>query len=119
MQKEATTRERKVYLTPAYDVSKKGEAIVLRVEMPGVDSDSLDITVENNQLLVTGQREESKPSGTYLVRERRHGDYRRVFTLDETIDPEGISAEMVNGVVSLQIGFKESAKPRKIEVKAG
>jgi HSP20 family protein len=119
MQNEVTTRKNRTYLVPAYDVSKEEEAIILRIEMPGVDSDNLDITVENNQLFVTGHREEPQQAGTRLVRERRHGDFRRVFTLDDTIDPEGITAEMSNGVVLMKIGFKAAAKPRKIKVKAG
>lgn len=119
MRTDVTTGEKKSYLIPAYNVSKEKDEIVLRLEMPGVERDTLDITVENNQLLVTGHREAPAAEGNWLVRERRWGDYRRVFTLDDTIDPEAIKAEMSDGVVTMKIGFKAAAKPRKIEVKTG
>ncbi|TVR67414.1 MAG: Hsp20/alpha crystallin family protein [Spirochaetaceae bacterium] len=118
MQKEVTKSTNDTWLVPAYNVSKEDESIILRIEMPGVDKDNLDITVENNQLFVTGHREEKAPEGAWLIRERRRGNYRRVFTLDDTTDPEAISAEIAHGVVTMRIGFKATAKPRKIEVKA-
>lgn len=107
------------WLVPAYDVSKEEDAIVLKIEMPGVDRDNLDITVENSRLYVSGHRgDDGHHEGRWLLRERRHGDYRRVFTLDETADPDSISAEIVNGVLTMRIGFKAAARPRKIEVKS-
>lgn len=113
------TQDQRSYLLPAYDVVKEEDAILLRIEMPGVEKDALDITVENNQLYVTGNRSQPEHGGSWLVRERRHGAFRRVFTLDDTIDPEAINAEISHGVVLLRIGFKAAARPRKIEVKAG
>ncbi len=118
MEKDVATREKRTFLVPAYNVNREDDAIVLRIEMPGVERDNLEITVENNQLFVTGQRPEPEKTGTWLVRERRWGDFRRVFTLDDTIDPDAINAEISNGVVTMRIGFRASAKPRKIEVKA-
>lgn len=118
MRNEGTMKETRSWLVPAYNVHKEEDAILLRIEMPGVDRENLEITVENNQLFVTGYRDQSTPEGTWLVRERRRGDFRRVFTLDDTTDPEAITAEIAHGVVTMRIGFKAAAKPRKIEVKA-
>lgn len=118
MQNEVARNDQRTFLLPAYNVHKEDDAIILRIEMPGVDRENLEITVENNQLYVTGHRVDTQESGSWLVRERRRGDYRRVFTLDDTTDPDAIDAQMAHGVVVMRIGFKAAAKPRRIEVKS-
>ena len=107
----------RVFRTPVYDVSEEHWKIVVRMEMPGVEKDGVEISVEDNTLTVVGHRKDTLPEGAYLVRERRMCDYRRVFTLDETVDPESIEARLENGVLFLTLQVKESAKPKKIEVK--
>lgn len=105
-------------LLPAYDVCESGGKISLRIEMPGVDRESVEITVENNELLVVGRRGPREIDGRYLVRERRSGDYRRVFTLDDTVDSSSIRADVKEGVLVLEMGLKEAAKPRRIEIRS-
>jgi HSP20 family protein len=92
--------------------------IVVQLEMPGVSKDRLEVTVENNELHITGRREESKPEGEYLLRERRDGSFRRAYTLDETIDPNRVEAAMEAGVLTLTLHRREAVKPRRIPVKA-
>lgn len=110
-----TTQNRS--LVPAYAVRDEKDAVYLSIEMPGVERDNVDITVENNQLMVRGHRE-TEETGRYHIRERRTGDFFRSFTVDDTVDTENIEAKMENGVLNLKLGMKEHAKPRKIEVKA-
>ncbi|ADN02673.1 Hsp20/alpha crystallin family protein [Spirochaeta thermophila] len=117
LQKQEARKEERVFRPPVYDVREEDGKIVVRMEMPGVDKDGVEISVEDNTLTVVGHRKDTLPEGAYLVRERRMCDYRRVFTLDETVDPESIEARLENGVLFLTLQVKESAKPKKIEVK--
>lgn len=109
--------ERRPRIVPAYEVWQKDGVITMRVEMPGLERDNVEITVENNQLTIIGRRPDWNVDGTFLVRERRVGDYVRAFNLDETIDSESIGATMQNGVLTLTLKVKEAAKPRRIAIK--
>lgn len=112
---EAQRPRRRIY--PAYEVWEEKGAIHLRLEMPGLERDNVDITVENNQLTISGSRPDWSVEGRVLVRERRVGDYYRVFTLDKTVDTEAINAVMKDGVLDITLGFAKEAQPRKIEIK--
>lgn len=112
------TREKSI--RPAvYDVCQDKDTITLRMEVPGAEKDSINIQVEDNELIIEAQRKDNLPDGTYLIKERRDGDYKRVFTLDNTVDTDKIDAKLENGVLTLTLRIKEQAKPKKIEVKAG
>lgn len=111
--------ERRPKILPAYDVWETEGKIMLRVEMPGLERENVDITVDNNQLIISGQRPDWNVNGTFLVRERRFGDFHRVFNLDETVDTDSIEAEMSQGVLTLHLKIKEAAQPRKVQIKAG
>lgn len=115
----ATEREgsgrRKIY--PAYEVWEQKEEILLRLEMPGLERDDVELSVENNQLIIQGQRPDWNVDGEVLIRERRVGDYQRVFTLDKTVDTEKINATMKNGVLEIELGHAREAQPRRIEIK--
>ncbi|MEM5948339.1 Hsp20/alpha crystallin family protein [Spirochaetia bacterium 38H-sp] len=112
------TRERSI--KPAvYDVCQDNDTITLRMEVPGAEKDSINIQVEDSELIIEAQRKDTLPEGTYLVKERRFADYKRVFTLDNTVDTDKIDAKLENGVLTLNLKIKEQAKPKKIEVKAG
>ena len=91
--------------------------IRLRVEMPGVSKEGIEVSVEKNELAISGKVESWETPGTYLLRERRHGEFRKRFIIDDTIDREKIDATVVNGVLTLTLNTKETAKPRKIEIK--
>ncbi len=104
-------------IRPPYRVWEDDGKVVLELEMPGVTKDNLEIKIENNELEIIGKRPVSETKGEYLVKERRDGDFYRVFTLDNTIDQEKIEAELSNGVLTVQLGLKESEKPRLIKVK--
>lgn len=104
-------------IIPAYSVREEKDAVHLTIEMPGVEKDNVEITVQDNQLQVRGRRDYDE-NRRYHIRERRIGDFYRSFTIDETVDTEHIEAAMDNGILKLKLSMKESAKPRKIEVKA-
>ena len=94
-------------------------SVMLRLDMPGVDKEHVDIRIEDDQLIVHGSRSAESEDRTYVLRERRRGDFHQVFTLDQTIDREKIDASMDKGVLTLTLHLQEAVKPRKIEVTAG
>ncbi len=102
---------------PLCSIREEDGKVRLSVEMPGVGKDGIEVSVEKNELVITGRGRESRTDGTYLIRERRVGEYRKRFIIDETIDREKIEASMSDGVLSLVLNTKEAAKPRKIEIR--
>jgi HSP20 family protein len=106
-------------IRPIANSTSADDHILLRLDMPGVDKKNLDIKVEGHELAIVGSRNTADPKGVYLRRERPQGDFRAVYTLDDTIDTGSIDAKLENGVLSLKLGYSEKVKPRRIDVKAG
>src|SRR5262249_62391749 len=99
-------------------VKETADAFVVKADLPGVVSDHLDIAVHNNVLTVSGSRasEERKEGDSYALYERQFGSFSRSFALPDTADGERIDAKLDAGVLTLSIGKKVEAKPRKITV---
>ncbi|RMH98912.1 MAG: Hsp20/alpha crystallin family protein [Calditrichaeota bacterium] len=111
------TRNTRVFLPPV-DIYETHDDIVLLADMPGVNKDAIDITLEQNVLTIRAKAEPQVPEGYELAyAEYEVGDYERSFTLDETVDQERIEASYQNGVLQLRLPKAEPAKPKKIEVK--
>ena len=105
------------YVAPASSVIENGDSYTLQVEMPGVNKEGLEISVENNELTIIGRRSLPMIDGALMHRESRPEDFRRAFELDPSIDTDKISAKMDQGVVTLTLPKAEQVKPRKIAVK--
>ncbi len=101
---------------PACSIAEDAGLVSVRIEMPGVPKDGIEIKIEGNSLAVEGRRPEARFEGRYLVRERRAGSFRKSFTLDETIDREKVEAELSDGILNLRLHVKEAAKPRRIAI---
>lgn len=113
------TRDRRV-VAPRTDIHETGDAIVLLADMPGVDEDHVNITLERSVLTIEGTMQESSfPGHALAYGESVVRDYRRAFTLSEHIDQGKISAKVRDGVLHLTLPKAEPAKARKIQVKAG
>jgi HSP20 family molecular chaperone IbpA len=110
-------REHEQYFQPVCDILERPDAVVLRFDMPGVAKENVDITVDKDLMTVTGQAEPEE-SGNVVYRETQIGPYRRQFTLSSDLDPNHIAATMADGVLTVEVGKAEQAKPRKIEVTA-
>lgn len=106
----------KRYLVPSCVIAEDEGTVELKIDMPGVRQDGIEVKVERNELSILGRRVEEAVEGDYLVRERRNGDYRKLFTLDDNIDRDRIEASYSNGVMRLTLHVREAAKPRKIEI---
>lgn len=108
--------QREQFVAPAASVVESGDAYTLQVEMPGVNKEGLEISVENNELTITGRRSMPNIDGTVLHRESRTENFRRSFELDPSIDTGKIGAKIEQGVVTLHLPKAEHVKPRKISV---
>lgn len=107
--------ERKV-MVPAVRIMEDESEVIAWVEMPGVSREGLEIKIDGSTLMIEGKRSDAVPSGKFLLRERRSSDYRKAFTIDESIDREGVAADLEDGVLTLRLKVKEAAKPRRIAV---
>lgn len=104
---------------PAIDVVQKGDDLVMRAELPGVNSKDVEITVHQGVLTISGKREEhsEEERGGYLVKERRSGSFRRSLQLPEGIDEDSIRARFENGVLEVSIqGGAAVQGPKRIQL---
>lgn len=104
------------FVAPAATVVENADGYSLKVEMPGVSKENLEMWVEHNELTVLGRRTTPSVEGTVVHRESRSENFRRTFELDPTIDAGKISARIDQGVVTLTLPKAEQVKPRKIAV---
>src|ERR1700744_4382696 len=101
---------------PMDTVRRDGE-VVLRFDVPGVEQDKIDVTVDQGVLSVSATREETRAEGENpVVRERRFGSFTRRVRLSDNLDAEAIEASHHDGVLEVRIPVREAAKPRKIAV---
>ena len=101
---------------PMDTVRRHGE-VVLRFDVPGVDPEQIDVTVDKGVLAVSAKREETKTEGEeHVIRERYHGSVTRRVRLSDNLDAEKIEAANSNGVLEIRIPVREEAKPRKITI---
>jgi len=104
------------YVSPYVNIYETKEGYVLEAEMPGVNKEGLEITLEGNEITIIGHRGTEFCPGTKLLGERSLADYRRVFELDPAIDTSKIAAKMDQGVLNLTLPKSEEVKPRQIKV---
>jgi HSP20 family protein len=127
--KEIKTREKQemrtrgqseAFLLPAMDIYEDARGITLKADLPGVSPDRLSIQVDGNTLVIEGQVSITMPDGMEaLYADVRATRYQRSFNLSSELDTEKISAEMKDGVLTLNLPKREELQPRKIEVKIG
>lgn len=104
---------------PRADIYESGETIVILADIPGVTEETVDVTLERNILSIYGKTSRSGMDGFKLLHsDYEQGDFRRVFSLSNEIDREGIVATVRNGVLKLVLPKSKKAVPRKIEVRA-
>jgi HSP20 family protein len=106
---------------PSVDIYETEHELVVKADLPEVDTKDLDIRVENNILTIRGERKFEKKVNeeNYLRVERSYGSFARSFTLANTVNSEAIKADYQNGVLTLSIPKREEAKPKQIKVNVG
>ncbi|HSK28299.1 MAG TPA: Hsp20/alpha crystallin family protein [Jiangellales bacterium] len=111
---------------PAVDMTREGADVVIRLELPGVDIDDVDIEVADGRLTVTGRRTDQHVMRSddddrqVLVREQRYGAFRRDFALPEGVDADAVDAAYDKGILELRVRgvVPQPSKPRKVEVRS-
>jgi HSP20 family protein len=119
--KELTAKEEKTvparYYVPNADIYETEDALVVVMEVPGVEKKDLDINLENDVLRVEGRIDFTKYEGLDpLYTEYNVGHYTRAFTLSSKIDQHQISAELEDGVLKLTLKKSRQALPRRIAI---
>jgi len=118
LQKESrvTPEHAAPFVSPEVNIFETKDGYVLEAEMPGVNKEGLEITLEGNEVTITGHRALEPIPGEALFRESANADYRRVFELDPAIDTANVSARVEQGVLTITLPKSERVKPRKISV---
>ena len=114
--RDPETRQTESFVTPVASVIEDGDGYTLRVEMPGVNKEGLEISMEGNELTIVGRRSLPAIDGTSIHRESRRNNYRRAFEIDPSIDAQKIAAKIDQGVLTVNLPKAEQVKPRKIAV---
>jgi len=116
---EQNVKKTDYVITPPVDIYETDNEYVLKADMPGVTKDNVSITFNNNELEITGKVDEQYTSNENMTyREYTLFNYYRKFVVSNAINPEGISASLENGVLTVKLPKREEAKPKKIEIKA-
>lgn len=102
---------------PALNIAEDKEAYRIRAELPGLKSDDLDIEVVDRNLTISGQRRIAcEESACYHRREREAGRFSRVVELPGEIDTGRVTANLVNGILTITAPKSEAAKPKRIQI---
>jgi HSP20 family protein len=102
---------------PAVNVGQTSERVDVYLFAPGIDPKSLDISMQQNLLTVSGKREIAvEEDADYYRQERFSGEFRRVMSLPEDVDPDRVQAKYADGIVQISVERRESARPRQIHI---
>jgi HSP20 family protein len=100
------------------DVVRGENDVTLRLDVPGIDPEQLEVTVDRGILAISGKRQEERTENDkFFVRERTMGTFTRRLRLPETLNADAVEASYANGVLEVRIPVLEQAKPRKIKVR--
>ncbi|HET7530787.1 MAG TPA: Hsp20/alpha crystallin family protein [Mycobacteriales bacterium] len=101
------------------DVIRRGEELVVRVDLPGVAGDKIDVTVENQVLTISAERRADYAEGDHiLVQERFDGVISRRLRMPDWVDADTVTADYVDGVLTVHLPLADKAKPRRVQVNA-
>ncbi|HZD68186.1 MAG TPA: Hsp20/alpha crystallin family protein [Actinomycetes bacterium] len=105
---------------PAVDISERKDAYVVSAEVPGINPEDLDVTLEDGLLTIQGERRMEEETGDrqYHRVERRYGAFRRSITLPSQVKADAIEASYSDGVLQVVVPKSEAAQPKKIDVRS-
>ncbi len=103
---------------PAVDIYEDEHNLVLNLEVPGVNEDELNVSLENNTLTVSGEGkfEKEEKEENFHGMERRYGSFTRTFRQPNTVDAEKVEAGYDKGILKITLGKRAEAKPKQIKV---
>jgi HSP20 family protein len=103
--------------SPPVDIFETAESIVIRVEVPGIEQQALEVEIKDNNLVVQGERKFEEVEGrNYHRAERAYGTFRRVFSLPMMVRQDQIHEVLKNGVLEITLLKEEKAKPKRVQV---
>ena len=104
----------------AFDRRENENALVFKADVPDIKPEDIEVQFENGTLTLKGKREFEKKEGNgqggYHRIERSYGSFMRAFSLPDTVDPDKLTADYKNGVLTVTIAKKEVAKPKAVKV---
>jgi HSP20 family protein len=120
MVERAFGRDRQSPWMPAMDVYETDEKVVVTVELPGIEAEDVEVSVEDSTLSVSGRREFTSEvtEESYHRIERRYGSFSRAISLPPQVDTGKVEAHYEDGILTIEVPKLEKAKPKKIQVKA-
>jgi HSP20 family protein len=91
--------------TPVADVYETGDSFVVLMELPGIDEDDVEVTVDGDRLVVRGERPARLPArpDRFHRMERSHGSFARTFVLTQAVDPDDVSAQFRDGLLRIEL----------------
>jgi len=104
---------------PAINILEREESMVITADLPGLQAEDVEVTVEDGTLSIRGERklEEAAEGETYHRVERLYGVFQRTFTLPDSVDVDKIEARFSNGEMVLTMPKREESKPRSVKIK--
>ncbi|WP_022853481.1 Hsp20/alpha crystallin family protein [Thermodesulfatator atlanticus] len=109
---------------PVINIGETNDAVYVYLFAPGIEIDKIDLTIEDNILSISGERDATKAlkvekvdPARYYRQERFNGRFTRAVSLPESIDPSQVEATYQNGIIKVRIAKREEKKAKKIEVK--
>jgi len=101
---------------PPLTVWERDAGLVIEVEVPGFRQDTLDVSVEDGVLTISGTRQPSNHDGELKYSDHRHEEFTRSLQLADSLDPTSVSADLEDGVLTLSIARRVEAQPKKVPV---
>ena len=117
-EKSLATRDETRYIAPPVDIYETNDALMVVVDLPGVDKDEVDVRVEDSVLTIKGKSDYTQPANLVLGEFNLQGYYRQ-FQLSDEVDQDKISAESKSGVLTIRLPKAEKSKPKQIKVRLG
>ena len=106
---------------PAVDIYEDPQKVVVKLEVPGIKQEDLDVRLENQILTIKGERKfesEEKEENFHRI-ERRYGNFVRSFSVPQTVDTEGVTANYDAGILTVTLAKKAEAKPKQVKIGIG
>jgi HSP20 family protein len=103
---------------PAFEVKETKDSYLFKADVPGIKQQDIDVSFTGNRLTITGKREAEKQDKTdaYYTYERSYGSFTRAFTMPDGIDPNGIHADLRDGVLTVNVAKKAEAQAKKVPI---
>lgn len=104
--------------SPPVDIIERVDEVVLKIDLPEIDQNEIDVKIEENTLIIQGERKFLKDAtgGNYIQIERPYGNFQRTFTIPKIIDQEGIKASYKDGVLRIVLPKRAEVTPKQITI---